>query len=177
MPFPAKTTQEAILKAAIELVEQEGWAALSMRRLGQLLGVQASSLYHHFPDRAALEAALGRLATQTLWNRLSRAGVRGKLKPLANAYLEFARENPALYHLVAGVPSAGDESPEAKAVWKLLLEVVEDDTAAAVAVWSFLHGYATLDAAGKFGKSGPRGGLARGLTALATGLRAKEHIL
>lgn len=40
-----------ILKAALELVDAEGLAALSMRRLGEQLGVQAMSLYRHVKDK------------------------------------------------------------------------------------------------------------------------------
>ena len=58
-----------------------------------------------------------------------------------------------------------------KAIWNLLLEVVTaisghpDDTAAAVATWSFLHGYVTLEHSNPFGVSGPKGGLEQGVEA------------
>jgi AcrR family transcriptional regulator len=47
-------TRQRILDAALELVDAEGLEALSMRRLGAHLGVEAMSLYHHFPSKAAL---------------------------------------------------------------------------------------------------------------------------
>jgi len=56
-----------------------------------------------------------------------------------------------------------------------------DDTAAAVATWSFLHGYVTLEHSGAFGASGPKGGLERGLEAFVSNFRhsaepvRKEH--
>jgi hypothetical protein len=69
----------------------------------------------------------------------------------------------------------------AKSVWDLLLEAASgisgqpDDTAAAVATWSFLHGYAVLEHSGAFGASGPKGALERGLTAFLTSFPVKEH--
>jgi len=47
-----------------------------------------------------------------------------------------------------------------------------DDTAAAVATWSFLHGYATLEHSGAFGASGPKGGLERGVEAFLSNFRS-----
>ncbi|MEL6186234.1 MAG: TetR/AcrR family transcriptional regulator C-terminal domain-containing protein [Myxococcota bacterium] len=43
-----------ILTAALELVDSEGLDALSMRRLGERLGVQAMSLYRHVKDKEDL---------------------------------------------------------------------------------------------------------------------------
>lgn len=44
-------TRERILRAAIELADDEGIEALSMRRLGRRLGVEAMSLYNHVTDK------------------------------------------------------------------------------------------------------------------------------
>jgi AcrR family transcriptional regulator len=48
-------TREQIVAAAISLVDRDGLAALSMRKLAAELGVGPMSLYYHVPDRAALE--------------------------------------------------------------------------------------------------------------------------
>ena len=47
-------TREAILDAAVELLDRHGMAGLSMRRLGTALGVEAMSLYNHIPSKEAL---------------------------------------------------------------------------------------------------------------------------
>lgn len=54
----ANLSLETIVSAAVELVERDGEQALSMRRLGSELGVQAMSLYHHVANRQELEAAI-----------------------------------------------------------------------------------------------------------------------
>ena len=51
---PAKLSREAIVAAALALLDREGADALTMRRLGGELGVEAMSLYRHVADRAAL---------------------------------------------------------------------------------------------------------------------------
>jgi AcrR family transcriptional regulator len=47
-------SRERVLRAAIELADREGIDALSMRRLGQELGVEAMSLYNHVASKEAL---------------------------------------------------------------------------------------------------------------------------
>jgi AcrR family transcriptional regulator len=50
----AGITRPAILEAAVQLADREGLAALSMRRIGAELGVEAMALYHHFANKGAL---------------------------------------------------------------------------------------------------------------------------
>jgi AcrR family transcriptional regulator len=47
-------TRDRVLRAAVEVVDREGLEALSMRRLGEALGVEAMSLYRYVPSKAAL---------------------------------------------------------------------------------------------------------------------------
>lgn len=47
-------TREQIVSAAMALVDREGLAALSMRKLAAELGVGTMSLYYHVPDKSAL---------------------------------------------------------------------------------------------------------------------------
>jgi TetR/AcrR family transcriptional regulator, tetracycline repressor protein len=46
--------RDAILDKAVELLDRDGMEALSMRKLGTALGVEAMSLYNHIPSKAAL---------------------------------------------------------------------------------------------------------------------------
>jgi AcrR family transcriptional regulator len=50
----AGLSREQVLDAALELVDRDGVAALSMRRLGAELGVEAMTLYHYLPNKDAL---------------------------------------------------------------------------------------------------------------------------
>jgi len=50
----AGLTREQVLDAALALVDADGIAALSMRRLGAELGVEAMTLYHYLPNKDAL---------------------------------------------------------------------------------------------------------------------------
>jgi AcrR family transcriptional regulator len=47
----AALTRERILRAAISLADRDGIESLSMRKLGQKLGVEAMSLYNHYQNK------------------------------------------------------------------------------------------------------------------------------
>ena len=57
--------REKIAGAAIEIVRDEGTAALSMRKVAGLFGVDVAALYRHFKDKDELLAEVGRLASET----------------------------------------------------------------------------------------------------------------
>ncbi len=51
---PARLSRPAILDTALRLIDREGADALTMRRLGGELGVEAMSLYRHVASKRAL---------------------------------------------------------------------------------------------------------------------------
>jgi AcrR family transcriptional regulator len=51
-------TKELVLERAIALADAEGIEALSMRKLGQALGVEAMSLYNHVANKRELVTAM-----------------------------------------------------------------------------------------------------------------------
>lgn len=179
MPYPPKTSADDILRAAVDVVEHEGLAALSMRALAEKLGLRASSLYRHYADREALERALGGEAARRLHDamRAAAAGAPRPAQAAARAFLAYAREHGELYGLLHAPRPPGVDGPgPGKDLWNFLLGLMEgvtghrDDTAAAVALWAYLHGFAALERSGLLGLSGPRGGFERGLDALLNGL-------
>jgi AcrR family transcriptional regulator len=54
-------TRRLIVEAALELMDRDGYAAFSMPRLGDLLGVRTPSLYHHFRDREDILAEVAKM--------------------------------------------------------------------------------------------------------------------
>lgn len=51
-------SKQAVVDAALEILDSYGLADLTMRRLGEVLGVRAGALYHHVPNKQSLLAAL-----------------------------------------------------------------------------------------------------------------------
>jgi AcrR family transcriptional regulator len=54
MPPPARLSRDRILATAVRLADREGLEAVTMRRLGQALGVEAMSLYKHVANKDAI---------------------------------------------------------------------------------------------------------------------------
>lgn len=50
----APLTRERVLKAAVDVADRDGLSALTMRRLGDELGVEAMSLYKHVASKTAI---------------------------------------------------------------------------------------------------------------------------
>lgn len=187
MVYPSKLTPDQILDAAQTLLEDGGAAALSMRTLAQQLGVQASSLYRHHASREVLLRALGDRAITQLEQVIRTASQghrpRPALEVFARSYLQYARDHPQLYALLL-TPAEGQTDLQAtpgKALWNTFLTLIgqlsgeDDDTDHAVALWTFLHGFALLERSGMFGPGGPRGGLNAGLQALLDRMEAQAR--
>lgn len=60
---------EQIVREAIALIDEAGLEALSMRALAGRLGVEAMSLYHHFPAKSALLNAVSRALSEEVAGR------------------------------------------------------------------------------------------------------------
>lgn len=85
----------SIVGAARKLADRDGLEALTLRRLAAELGMQAPSLYKHFPDKAALLAALAADVSSELGRLLAVwSQERGAdLARLARGYRRFAQEH------------------------------------------------------------------------------------
>lgn len=90
-------TRELIEDAALALIEQDGLDAFSTRRLGERLGCQAMSIYHHFPSKAhILDALVDRvLASIELPQR--RLLPKTRVRNIARQWRLAALAHPRLY--------------------------------------------------------------------------------
>jgi len=53
-PKVAELSNETICATALELIDGEGLAEFSTRKLGRVLGCEAMAIYNHFPSKDAL---------------------------------------------------------------------------------------------------------------------------
>jgi AcrR family transcriptional regulator len=91
---------ERILGAALALTDEEGLAALSTRRLGQRLGCEAMSIYHHFPSKHhLLDAMVDHAIASIEWPPPGGAPLQ-RMRELLYAYRAMAHRFPALFPLV-----------------------------------------------------------------------------
>jgi AcrR family transcriptional regulator len=133
---------------ARELLEQEGPAALTMRRLAERLGIRAPSLYKHLPDKAALEAAIIATGFEDAAAVFEHAvdGAADPLAAFAAAYRAFALAHPHLYRLMTDQPLPREYLPagvEERAAAPL--QRAAGDPARARAIFAFAHGMVLLE--------------------------------
>src|SRR5215212_9021700 len=143
----------AIVSAAREILEREGPDGLTMRRLGDAVGIRAPSLYKHFPDKAAVEIALINEGFEQIAERFESALANGEdaLVEVAIAYRAFARSHPHLYRLMTAGPLPRERlrpGVEARAAAPIVQAVGDPNLARAV--WAFAHGMVILELDGRF---------------------------
>jgi AcrR family transcriptional regulator len=71
-----RLSRERVLASALALVDREGLSALSMRRLGAELGVEAMALYRYAPNKDALLDGLVEALYLSLEERLGAEAAR-----------------------------------------------------------------------------------------------------
>ncbi|GAA4540609.1 TetR/AcrR family transcriptional regulator C-terminal domain-containing protein [Amycolatopsis samaneae] len=102
----AGLTRERIVDVALEFVDEHGVAALSMRKLGAALDVEAMTLYHYVPSKDALFEALVDRLTVPMGGVRPEPGERWErwLGRLARAYRAELLAHPGVLPLAATRP-------------------------------------------------------------------------
>lgn len=102
----AGITRQAILQAAVHLADREGLAALSMRRLGAELGVEAMTLYHHLPNKSALlDGMVEQVASEAIPPAFGHASWREALRDYAQSLLVALSAHPNVVPLFIAQPA------------------------------------------------------------------------
>ena len=143
-----------IVAAARAILDEEGLDALTMRRIAERLGIRAPSLYKHFPDKEALEAAIISAAFEEQAEVFERAVGEGDdpLEALGAAYRRFALAHPHLYRLMTDrelrrdLLTPGVEDRAGLTIYR----AAGEDTDRARAAWAFAHGMAMLELTNRF---------------------------
>lgn len=95
-------SRERVLAGALELVDQDGLEALTMRRLADALKVDPMSLYNHVESKDDLLDGL----TETLWSEVRlpdrTKGWKPTLREFATSVRGLARTHPLAYPLLIG---------------------------------------------------------------------------
>lgn len=94
--------RSTVVTAAFALLEQGGVAALTMRALGDRLGVRAASLYHHVTGRdELLRLVADTIARRAIERIPPTAEWRGLARGLADGLRSVLREHPGAAQIVA----------------------------------------------------------------------------
>ncbi|MZE53204.1 TetR family transcriptional regulator [Streptomyces sp. SID5770] len=158
----------ACLRAARELLEEDGSAGLSLRAVARRAGVSATAPYRHYADRDALVSAVAAEGYRELAEHLAEAhpspSTPDELAAVAVAYVRFALEHPALFRAMFAEP-CDPTSAERVAATAAISEYVRgivratfpdaDAEALSTTVWALVHGLAFLHLDGKLDASTP----------------------
>lgn len=101
-------TPDEVAEAALRLIAAEGEAALTMRHLGELLGVKAMALYNHFPNKESILDAVAGLALSRIPLIPAKGLWKNRIKTLCHGFRTFALEQPNLFRVAMTRP----EPPE-----------------------------------------------------------------
>lgn len=156
----------ALVAEAVRTIQKDGVAALTLRGVGEQVGVSRTALYRHFANKDALLAAVAgegfrmlRQALQEAW--LSGGEGRGGFEAMGEAYIQFAVQHPSHYRVMFGnaldqatMPHAHASTGEGDAFGSLVNAVLtlqrkggvrqDDARMMSLYIWSVVHGVAML---------------------------------
>jgi len=159
----------SILRAAWNLVLQDGWQSLSIRKIADAIEYSVPVIYDHFQNKEAILLEFTRKGFQLLNDELEKAVAahnlpEAQLEAMADAYWRFAFNHAEYYQLMygLGMPSCEivRQIPELGRFTSLVLETVRGliasgnrkDADAMLKLhtfWSMLHGLISINMMGK----------------------------
>jgi AcrR family transcriptional regulator len=169
-PYHHGDLRRALVDQALRTIQSEGVRGLTLRSVGESLGVSRTALYRHFADKDALLSAVAgegfrsfRLRLIDAWE-LEGRGWRG-FEAMGLAYVGFAIEHSSHYRVmfggfVRGGPDAELVREAAGAFQALVDAIVElqqqnlmpadEPVQLARFIWAIVHGIAMLAIDGQF---------------------------
>jgi TetR/AcrR family transcriptional regulator, tetracycline repressor protein len=157
-------TEDDVLDAACAILDEFGLADLTMRRLGDALGVRPGALYHHLPNKQTLLAHVADRVLATV------PAPQGQWRPALSEWASglraalLARRDSA--DLVASARAMGlcrlDAVAHPARVLASAGVTTHDADAAAAAIWHFVLGHVAEEQARRdwerFGRPDPAAG-------------------
>ena len=155
----------ALIRSAREILESEGYEALTLRAAARRAGVSQAAPYNHFADKAALLAAIAALGFKEFAAAMreemdAAADPQARLNAAGIAYVAFATSNPGLFKLMLGSSvhqTSGDADLDAarNSAYEVLRGAVHSvqqsipgdtghDDLESLRSWAFVHGLATM---------------------------------
>lgn len=159
-------TRINILDASLQIVKEEGWQALSMRKIADVIEYTAPIIYEYFSNKDAILVELTRRGYLLLARDLEEAKSKHRLpakqlEAMWLAYWNFAFANKELYQGMFGITTncscqMVNDLPEAGKPWELFSEVIGelmgvDDMDSDVictkyyTFWSVVHGLISIN--------------------------------
>lgn len=154
-----------ILGASLEIVKEEGWPALSMRKIADKIEYTAPIIYEYFNNKDAILQELTRMGYVKLAKQMEEANAKftdpaQQLEAMWMAYWNFAFAEKELYQVMYGVEAnccvMGNACDDVKApsnmLWNKIEEIVPVDRRTEEYIdtkyytfWSVVHGLISIN--------------------------------
>jgi len=168
--------RQSILSAARQIAIEEGWQAVTTRKVAERIEYSQPTIYEYFDNKEAILMALLSQGFEQVLSAMRSAKAQheqpeAQLLAMSRAYWAFAFRCPELYqvmHGLGGVSFSHAETPaDARAIFALLREtlqswiqtnhvVMEEPDAAIDAIWGLVHGLITLAMMGRIAQGEQR---------------------
>jgi len=162
-------TREGILGAALQIARSDGWAAVTVRRVAEIIEYTPPIIYEYFASKDALLEELQRQGFVQLADAMRQATVRGadareRLLQMCDAYVRFAYDQPELYQIMHGWNSAAvaldttlieatrvaEIAQACLDAWATEQKVVFSDPDDSLDIaWALLHGLVSIEMMGR----------------------------
>ena len=153
--------REALVQAGIEILEERGLAALTLRETARRAGVSHAAPYHHFSDKGALLTAIAARGFRMQHNAMAAAAQSTTdpgegLQAYGLNYVSFAQNHPSLFRLMYTRECGPNTPPElaeaSSGFYPKMVEgicaatgcSVEQASSISLLLWSTMHGLAML---------------------------------
>src|SRR6266567_6966839 len=156
--------RQSILSAAREIAKEEGWQAVTTRKVADRIEYSQPTIYEYFENKEAILLALLHYGYEQMLQAMQQAAGRTenpeeRMLALSEAYWDFAFTSPELYqvmHGLGGVSFGQPDAPlEAKQTFALMRESLQSWAQATEtdfpqlddgvdALWGVVHGLASL---------------------------------
>ena len=159
--------REELIDVAVRRARADGPSALALRELAREVGVTSAAVYRHFPDLDHLRAVVAQRAREELAQSMLDASdavpaMRSRANravacftAIGSAYVQFAADEPGLFHTAFIACSSAPERPDDPSAWQILNDALDDLVAvgrldrarladAPLIAWTSVHGLATL---------------------------------
>lgn len=157
--------KEQIIVCSREIVEKEGWASLSIRKIADAIEYSVPVIYKHFENKEAISAYFVKEGFIQLLESINQEidpqeNIATKIKQLSVGYWLFAAKYPKHYEIMfgLGIPTCEktNESEEIKRVSNLMLSLIDEAIKVSgkkdldrylklKTLWSILHGIVAMD--------------------------------
>lgn len=155
MPRDFLFTKDEIVKAALDLTREKGFAAVSTRALGEKLGTSSRPVFSHFGNMEEVREAIIQASNDLYQAYRKEETASGRYVPFkasGMAYVRFAKEEKELFKLLfmrdRSQESVKDNPEEMDALIGLISKQVGIDREEAksfyLEMWAFTHGIASM---------------------------------